>query len=244
MKKLFASLIIIVVASSALASSLPDFPFVFTEGRAEVEKVPNEANVRFRLKAFDPTAAKAVETVRVRSKELIAFFSDQKIKKEDIEAYEIDKTIVRERKDYSEYKVLGYEVTRRFSISLHNLEAYEPLARKLMQMENVERIYSYFDRTDREQIEAQLVLKASEDAKEKAQRMATGFGKELGDVFAISQHGFHSFPAAFGVKWGSYEKRGPQATGAGGGGKDDVVLFAPATIQFSTKITALFKLKK
>lgn len=242
MKKLYLALIMIVVASSVSASSLPEFPFVFAEGRAEVEHEPNKARVSFRLKAFDPTASKALATVRTRSKELLAFFSKQKIKKEDIEAYEIDKDIVRERKDYSEFKILGYEVTRRFSITLHNLESYEPFAKKLMQMENVEKIHTVFGRTDRKQIEAKLVLKASADAKEQAQRMAEGFGKELGDVFAISQHGFYSFPAAFGLQGGSYKGRVLDMA-SGGRPDDNDFLFVPSTIKFETKVTALFKLK-
>ena len=94
MKKLVAVLIFIIIVSPASASLLPKFPFIFAEGEAEVELAPNEAHVSFQVKAYDPIAAKALETVHIRSKELIAFFSEQKIRKEDIESYEIEKTTV------------------------------------------------------------------------------------------------------------------------------------------------------
>ena len=240
MKRYIAMLLSMVVASSAYASLLPEFPFVFAQGRAEAEHAPDKAVVRFRVKAFDATPSNALAVVRARSKDLVAFFAKHKIQKENIEAYEIDKDVVRDRENREELKILGYEVTQRFSVTLLALETYEPIAKKLMAMENVESIRTEFDRTDRKQIETELALKASADAREQAENLAKGFGKELGDVFAISQQGFSIVSDVF-VLPGDHV--GDNIMYSMAGPDDDDFLFVPSTITFEGNVMALFKLK-
>ncbi|MFX0201767.1 MAG: SIMPL domain-containing protein [Candidatus Hodarchaeota archaeon] len=239
MKKYLLSIILLlsVLGVGAHASQLPDFPFVFAQGRGEIEVPPDIATVSFHVEEFNENATNALEVVRNRSAELITFFAEHKIKKEDIVAYEIDKKAVRERKDYKELKILGYEVSRRFSITLRDLSLYEQFIKKLLFLKNVVNINAEFDRTDRKKIEADLIAEASRNAREQAELMAKGFGVQLGSVFAISQRGFQRLATEFGVmgyEHGvAYKKRMVA--------KD--FLFAPSTITLQNTVTAIFKLK-
>ena len=240
MKKYLWTIIFLlsVIGVSAHASQLPDFPFVFAHGSAETEVSPDIATVSFRVEEFDENPTKALEVLRNRSAELIAFFAEHKIKKEDIVAYEIDKRAVRERKDYNELKILGYEVSRRFSVILRDLSHYEQFVKKLLYLKNVVNINAEFDRTDRKKIEADLIAEASRNAREQAELMAKGFGVKLGSVFAISQRGFQSLGMEFGVAGYepgvAFEKRIME---------EKEFLFVPSTINLKNTVTAIFKLK-
>lgn len=241
MKKIIVIVCLLSIASLTFASSLPEFPFVSSNGYAEVELLPNMAKVSFGFKAFNENPKNAVDTIIQRSKELLEFCAKQKIKREDMVAYEINKNIVRERKNYQELNILGYEVTRQFTITLHGLQIYEPLAKKLLSIENVENFHTKFDRTDREKIESDLLTKAAADAKRQAQYLAKGFDAQIDSVFAISEHEFRDIGTLF-------ERAYVQAsTGAivdisSPSGKKGLV-FVPSTINFNSRVSAIFKLK-
>jgi len=199
------------------------------------------AKVTFYLKAFHENSNNAIDIVQQRSKELLSFFVEQQVKEEDIIAYELDKNIVRERnKDFQELKILGYEVTRRFSITLHNLQQYEIFAKKLFSLENVENIYTVFERTDEETIKADLLIKAGKDAMQQAERMAKGFDVQVGPVFAISEQGFSDIGTQFGL---GREGRTTYSKGEPPPYEKDEFLFVPSTITFMNSVSVLFKLQ-
>ena len=214
----------------------PDFPFIYSQGEATVEVAPDIATVSFQVEQFDEDSAKALEAVRNRSAELVAFFEERGIKDEDVVAYEFNKRAVRQRRDNRDLNILGYEVSRKFSVELHNLEGYEPFMKKLLSMENVTGTRTKFDRSDRDKVEEDLVVKACQDARKQASLMANGFGSRLGPVHAISQKGFGSMEAQFGLPCSF-------ARSESFGVAQRELLFVPATISFSKNITAIFKLE-
>ena len=110
---------------------------------------PDTATVAFSVKEFSEVSDVALQVVEVRSVELIAFFDEMKIGREDIVAYEIDKRAVRERKDYLRLTILGYELSRSFSVTLRDLGRYERLVRRLLSLKNVVDVSTTFDPTDR-----------------------------------------------------------------------------------------------
>jgi uncharacterized protein len=152
------------VTTICQASALPDFPFIFAQGKAETEIPPDLTKISFRIETFDQESENAVKIIDNRSLDLVAFFNEQKIDKEDITAYAVSKNSVRERKDYLELKILGYNVSRRFEITIHKMDQYEPFVKKLISFNNVVDIRSEFDRSDRKKIESDLIEKASDDA--------------------------------------------------------------------------------
>jgi len=230
--------LLFVIGTYTHASELPDFPFVFAQGQAEIKRPPDIATISFQIEQFDEQAVNALTIVRNRSAELIAFFEAQKINEKDIVAYEIDKRAVRERKDHKKYKIIGYEITRNFSVKLEDLNRYEQFIKKLLSLDNVTNIKTEFDRRDRKQIEADLLVKAGQDARAQAELMAKGFQTEIGSVFAISQRGFQDLWTEFGLKGGYAYARLNESDMR----KSDF-LFIPSTINFQNTVTVIFKLK-
>jgi uncharacterized protein YggE len=239
MKKLLVTLLLTAVASSAPASSLPDFPFVFAEGEAEVESAPDIAVIEFEVTDYSGSAEAAVAVVTTRCGELLSYFLEQEIDRKDIETYELRKNMLRDYDCDRKYLTVGYEVHRSFTITLHELDNYGRIFEKLMNTQNVDGIRANFDCTLRKEIEAELLSKACGIARDHAEQLATGFGRKLGDLFAVSREGFWRFSQAFGIPGGSGGSRGFQASSTVSVPEQ---FFVPSTIKFSANVAALFKL--
>jgi len=58
-KKLFCLFVLLVCASVTLAADIPEYPFVFVVGRADIETPPDVAVCSLNLHAIDPDPGKA-----------------------------------------------------------------------------------------------------------------------------------------------------------------------------------------
>ncbi len=230
-----AATLVITFAAASQASPLPDFPFVFARGHARLDVAPDIGTLTFKVYARHADLTKATAVVQDRSEQLLTSLSERKIAQRDIVAYEISKDVVRER-EKEEPKIVGYEVTRRFSVTLRDLKNCEPLVKALLAMENVIDVSATFDRTDRKKIEAELIAKAGQNAREEAEHMARGLGAQLGPVFAISDRGFADLAEVIGMR--DFNRFLPLYRGG-----ESQVLFVPATISLQKDVTAIFKLK-
>jgi len=239
MNRLAAATLIAAGTLVSPGADMPEFPFVFARGYAEVELQPDTATVSFNVKAFDKEAAKAVATVEDCSRQLLALFANQSIKKDDVTAFQVDKNAVREQKDYQGLAILGYNVSRQFSVTLRDLSTYDAFIKALLAMDSVVEPYAQFDRTDREKVETDLVAKASAKAREKAEMLAKGFSAKLGPVQAISQTDLQNLGAEFGIGNAPF---GGSAAMAGGEGPERT-LFLPSTIKLQTEVTAIFRIQ-
>jgi uncharacterized protein YggE len=250
MKALQLIAILLVNAVVGQAAELPEFPFVFAVGTASTEVPPQKAEVQFTVKAFDATSEVALATVKQTSRELLAFFASLSISNDDITAYDIDKRMVRERKDYQELGILGYEISQEITVTLNTLEEYEVLTLRLLETKNIERLRTTFGRHDREQVEAELVAEACADARRKADQLAKGLGVAMGDVHAVSRGGFETIAAQFGLgnQWmEAYtefqlsDRDEPNLFAL----EDDsgaAFVFVPCTLKFEARVYVLFKL--
>ena len=229
-----AIVLLLLMVTGIHASELPDFPFVFAEGKANIKIKPDIAKITFYVEQFDAKAENALNVVQERSEEILSFFDKQNITKEAIYAFEINKRAVRKTENYTELSILSYEVSRYFTVKLKNLKNYEPLVHKLLTLKNVVKIRTTFDRVDRKQIEADLVAKACRNARSQAEIMAKGFNAKLGKVFAVSQEGFENLKSRFVIggirriitKYSSSE-----------------FMFVPSTITIRNTVYVIFKLK-
>jgi uncharacterized protein YggE len=240
MKKYFSMicLMLLFVVPTAYAE-LPEFPFVFAEGEATMEVPPDIATISFSVEQFDEIGANALQVVQNRSAEIIEYLISLKIQEEDIIGYEISKRSVRERNDYTELKILGYEFSRSFSVKVKDLDKYEMLVKKLLSLENIVNIESEFNRSDREKIETELVSKSCQNARKNAELMANGFDAKLGDVYAISKSGFENIGTQFSAKRFFTSDSLFMSTLAS---VNDDLLFIPSTITIRNTVTAIFRL--
>ena len=241
MKKILAVVIVVVGSALAQGSSIPDFPFVFAMGHAEKEVPPDTATMTFYVKAFHEVSSNAVAKVTARSVEVINFLGKQGFGKGSLVTYELSKNEVRERKEYQELKVLGYEATRRFELTFSDISKYDLVASTLFKTDDVSDISTTFGRKDQKDIEAALLAEACADAKRSAAAMSAGFGNTIGAAHCISKQGFGNIGIVFGLGADAFEGGGTMYCMADRA--EDAFLFIPATIKFQNQVSVLFKLE-
>jgi uncharacterized protein len=234
-------LIVLCLPWLSCASEIPDFPFVFAQGQTEVEVAPDVATIFMQVEAYNEDPGKALSAVENRSAELVSAFTKHKVDKKDMIAYDINKRTVRETKNYTQLGILGYEVSRRITVTVRYLDQYEPLMTNLLSLKNVTNLHAEFDRTDRRTIEAGLITQASQKAREQATLLAKGFGAEIASVHAISASrvGFGNIAGEFGMGAGYT----PVASMARGERAETTTIFVPSTIKMQASVNAIFRLK-
>lgn len=198
-KRLPTFIFLFLYTTVVFATQWPDFPVLFSTGSAEKEIPPNIATITFSVGAFDESPEKSLAIVKKQSLEIIGFYFSLGLHKDNLEAYDIDKTAVREDNNYTELKILGYEVKQKISIVLPSLDNYTSLLEKLLRTSNVSDIETKFDIAERKEIESALIKEACADAQIKAENMANGMNASLEYPYAISEDGFHGLNEYFGV---------------------------------------------
>ena len=222
------------VATSALASPIPDFPFIAVSGEALAEVAPDKAEITFSVLVHseDPEAAtrEVNQTLRKLAEGIIAL----KVPKRALTADDLGKRAVRERgENYQKLKILGYDVSRDVKVAIDDLERYTDVIRLIMKTTNITSVSSSFDIAKRDAVEAELIGKACADANRKALLMSKGVGSELGSVFAVSDRDFTSINERFGFGYSG---------GGAGEFSDDVPIFVPAKIDINASVEVLYRL--
>lgn len=243
MKNFVTALFLLTATTTTQASSLPDFPFVFAQGEATVEVEPDTATMTFQIKSFHESSSNAVAEVQRRSVDLVNFLGQQGFGKGTLVSYELDKSVVREQKDWNELNILGYEATRRFKLTIDDLSKYETVAGKLFKTDGVLNINTAFGRKDQERIEGDLLASACADARRNAESMAKGFGRELGDVHCITKFHFGNLGVTFGLGGDSYDRSSGAMYSVGAPDRDEF-LFVPSTVPFQNSVSVIYKLKE
>ncbi|BBL56437.1 SIMPL domain-containing protein [Methylomonas koyamae] len=131
-KRLPTFIFLFLYTAVVFATQWPDFPVLFSTGSAEKEIPPNIATITFSVGAFDESPEKSLTIVKKQSLEIIDFYFSLGLHKDNLEAYDINKTAVREDNNYTELKILGYEVKQKISIVLPSLDNYTSLLEKLL----------------------------------------------------------------------------------------------------------------
>ena len=241
--RLLGLLLLFSIALKGHASPLPDFPFVTVTGESNRQVAPDIATIQLQVLVFNKRAKSAQMELDTTTNKLLQTLQDNEIDLNSISSEQVNKRTKRSRKNssYEELEILGYELSRQFSIELDDLAKYPKLSTELLKMENVTGVSSRFDVSNKEDIEIELIAEAGSKAKTKAKLMASGLGVPLGQVFAINDTGsFQSFFATFGLQSEAYnyarqEKfastmAAPQAT------------FIPEFIEISKRINVVYKL--
>ena len=242
MKNIFIPVILSLIVSSCFASQIPDFPFVYVEGQARMEVPPDMATISFKVEEFQENADSALSIMKKHSADLISFFNEQGIDKKDVSSYQISKSAKRERKDYAELNILGYELKQEFEVTLRELSKYEELMKKLLSMNNITGIRASFNSTKRKQFESELIAQATADAKQQANLLAKEFGVRLGSIYALSHEEFANLAGKFGLSYGT-------SGGLAGGIVTDALasedlFIIPSTIKLWASVNAIFKLEE
>ncbi len=239
--KFFAILALQFFVSIANAIQLPDFPFIYSQGYAAKEIPPNTVELNFYVKIFDENPETAFKLLQKQNIDLVKLFKDLDIPDENIESYDIQKTTVRENKDYQELKVLGYDISQGYTLRLKDINKYTALMNKIVSYRNIVNFNSKFDVAERQDVEASLLIEAYADAKNRAKNIANSVGAQLDAVFAISEKGFGSIEGDFGISNAS-DKSDYMFNKASFNGNPAVITFVPYSIKIEKRVNVIYKL--
>jgi uncharacterized protein YggE len=234
--------VLLTAGSTAIASPLPEYPFVFAAGSAEVDVPPDIVRLKLRVSAHHADADAALAAVQETSNRVLEILAAAGVKSPDIDASSIDKSARRHWDNTQERSVPdGFDVTRRFTVVVRNLAKYPEMGKALLALPNTDDFDPTFNRTDRTKIEADLLARAAQDARNRAEQMAAGFARSLGPVRAIAQIPFSALPhwlgfsgdEPYGMHAMVFDRRAPEVDR----------LLVPATISISESVNVLYELR-
>jgi len=239
MKKSMAIVIAFYAVSVCQGGPLPDYPFVFAQGGAKAEMKPDICEVSCRIEIRNKSASEAQQRIAKQSAAVLGILADHDVKKEDIEAYEINKQRIRDYEQREKFEFLGYEMSRRIEFTLRDLSKYESIVSLLLDAPDVVDIETDFDRTDRKEIESQLVGKAVADARSRAEILAKGAKQRIVKLRALSQDGFSRIAEHFGLG----EDDLSMAMYSMDSAPEPDLLFVPSTIEFSSSVSVIYEIE-
>jgi uncharacterized protein len=187
------------IAANAVASPLPEYPFVFTVGNARIETPPDMVRLSLTVASRNKDEKVAAAAVDSTFNSVISILTAAGTPKADIDASAVDKTPLSHLDESRDRSILdGYEVSRKIKVTGRDLAKYPKMVKALFELPHTQDFSADFDRSDRAKLRADLQAAAARDAKAHAEEMAAPFGRKLGSVRAISQISFPAIPGQFG----------------------------------------------
>jgi uncharacterized protein YggE len=166
------------------------------------------------------------------------------VKEADIDASSFSKSEERHWDDDKEMSVSdGFEVRRNFTVTIRDLTKYPDLGKALLDLSGTADFDPTFNRTDKATIEANLLQRAANDARARAERMAASFNRTLGSVRAIAQVPFGEVPHRLGLGDDDRYLSEVVVTGSKRRIEEPDSLLVPATISFSVKVNVVYELQ-
>jgi uncharacterized protein len=234
---------LLMCAPAAFAADIPDYPFVFVAGKADVDTPPDMATCTLTLRAIDRDSGKAEVTINDRLKSALETLSANHVSPRDIESFNVNKQILMSEESIKgPASIRGYDMSRGLKFTSRHLDSLPGIENVLIGSPNIENINCRFDRADRAAIEAGLVTKALHAAREEADKLAGPLGRHVTTAVAVSKSPFDSIAALLGLgdQYGAaagIDRLFKKAVASG----DELLI--PSTIAISAKVNVLFKME-
>ena len=168
---------------------LPNQPYIYVEGKAEIEKPADIVTLRFDLVTRNIDQAKANQEVQTKATKVFALLDSKKIAANDVIAqdlrsepeYQEDENSTRNRR-----KFIDYKVTRSFSTKVRDFTIFPKLVDELIAVGGVE--FSGIDAglSKEKEMQEEVWQKALVNARERAEKTLKAMGMKVDSVFAVS----------------------------------------------------------
>jgi uncharacterized protein YggE len=191
--KPFAFLFLLLVPILVFAEGgLPDRPYIYVDGKAEIEKPADIMIVRFDIVGRAPQQPKANEEVQTKANKIFGLLKDRKIGDNDVIAEDIRSQPEFQKGDeYSDNrgKIIGYKVSRMFQIKLRDVASFPKLVDDLINV-GAEFYGIEGGLAKQKEIESETWEKAVANAREQANKTLKPLNMKIDSVFAVSPVSF------------------------------------------------------
>jgi uncharacterized protein YggE len=172
---------------------LPNQPYIYVEGKAEVEKPADMVTLRFVLVGRDPDQTTANQDVQAKARKVLALLKEHKIAETDVIAGDLASEPEYEETDSSSRKrgkLIGYSVTRVFAVTVREVTGFPKIVDEVIALGGAQ--FSGIDSrlSNEKEMEGQMWDKALANAKEQADKTLKAAGMKIDSVFAISPVAF------------------------------------------------------
>lgn len=175
---------------------LPNQPYIYVEGKAEIEKPADMVTLRFDVVARNADQAKANAEVQGKAGKILGMANDRKIAQTDVIATDLKSQpqYEGEEEDSSRKRgnVIGYIVTRSFLIKMRDITLFAKLVDELLAIPGVQFSGIEAGLADEMQMEDEVWEKALKNARGRADKTLKNAGMKVDGVFALSPVAFPS----------------------------------------------------
>jgi uncharacterized protein YggE len=218
---------------------LPDKPYIYVEGKAEIEKPTDVVILRFGLLARNADQVKANQEVQAKATKILSLLDERKIAQTDVVATDLKSEPQYENEDESgrkRGKITGYSVGRSFTVKVRDVPAFPKLVDELLAIAGVEFTGIDGGLSKEKEMQDEVGAKALTNARERAEKTLQPVGMKIDSIFAIS-------PVAFPeIQRGIFGSRAPTAeyeSALPSQGYTSQYRLAPITISQSTHVIYL-----
>ena len=192
MKKMVLLIWLALPLSLFAQGGLPDKPYIYVEGKAEIEKPADLVALHFDVVARNPDQAKANQEVQTKAGKILALLNDKKISRSDVIAVDIksEPQFESDESGRKKGKIIGYTVTRRFEVKVRDLAVFPKLVDELVAITGVEFSDIAPGLTKEKEMQEEIWPKALINAREQADKTAKATAVTIDSVFAISPKPF------------------------------------------------------
>ena len=193
MKKLVLLVLVGLPLSVLADGGLPEKPYIYVEGKAEIQKPADMVTLRFDLVARNPDQAKANQEVQGKANKVFALLKERKIAETDTVAsdlksepqYENDEESGRKRG-----KIIGYSVKRSFWVKMRDVTAFAKLVDELLAVAGLEFSGMEPGLAKEREMQDETGEKALTNARDRAEKTLKRIGMKIDSVFAVSPVNF------------------------------------------------------
>ena len=202
---LLASLVLSPIAASA--QGLPAYPFIHTSGTGATKVIPDLGELNFEIAASGADPALALATVEERIVEIRALGEVTGLAPADVQVRDIRRDI--KRTEAGE-PLAGpvHEFRSSIKLVVRDLGKWKDVVGPLLSKPNVDGFMMAFDTTQRQAVEAELMVAAIKEARRKGANIAAGFGRKLGPVSAVSSGELKNVTRAMDLVSAEFSYRG------------------------------------
>jgi uncharacterized protein len=198
---LFFSLVLFPVSLFA-EGGLPDKPYIYVEGKAEIEKPADIVTMRFDVVARGPDVAKANTETQTKAAKIFDLLKRYKIPDNDViaESLRSEPEFENEQSYVKRGKVIGFSVSRRFQVKIRDVAVFPKLVDELLAVGNAEFSDIASGLSTEREIQDQLWEKALKNARDQAEKTLKTTNMKIDSVFAVSPVAFPEIrPRIFGT---------------------------------------------
>jgi uncharacterized protein YggE len=238
MKKSIYLLLGLLLASTTMASSLPNYPFIHATGEATLSLRPDLGEIDFELTELSADPELTFSMMEKASADVMAFLVAQGLNSDDIEAADIKRLVSDIEYSESQDAPKKFRLLRNFHIVIRDIQKWNMVIAGLLAKPYVGNFSVNFGRSDMDRIQNDLVNMATANAKDNAKRLAQGLSVRLGTVGAVSQSPLKNISTLLGLD-GSF-KREEQVVQHKPTTKD---FYVPTWLKFKQNVDVVFRIK-